>query len=136
MDVVVAEQLRDRDIEDAHDLRSVGVELGPGVEQPDEGSEHEAGRDGGETVELSDDVDVVGIEADLFVRLTQRGVAQRAVPLRFELPTGKGDLAAVRRHGLGPFGEDDPGLAARFEDRDQHRGGTGGGRRRRTVRFG
>ena len=66
-----------------------------------------------------------GVEPDLLVRLAQRGGPQVGVDARVELAARERDLALVRRHRLGPLGEDHAGLAVGFEQRDEH-----GGRRR------
>ena len=51
-------------------------------------------------------------QADLLLGFPQGGVAQASGRSRMELPAGEGDVAAVRRHRVGPAGEHHPGLAA------------------------
>src|SRR5581483_9810261 len=70
------EQFRQRDVENPNHLAVVGVQFGTTGEQTDERREREARLHREQMVELGDDLDLVGREPDLLVRLAQRGGGQ------------------------------------------------------------
>ena len=79
--------------------------------------------------ERRDDVDQLAPEADLLLGFAQRGVALVAVDRRLDLAARERDLTPVRRHGLGPLGQDDADLGVLLEQREEHRGGAAAGSR-------
>ena len=78
--------------------RSSGCSAGPRREQTDEGCEREPGLHGEEVVELGHDLDGVGRETDLLVRLPQRRGREVGIDRFVELAPRERDLALVGRH--------------------------------------
>ena len=75
-------------------------------------------------------------QADLLLRLAERGVARVVVDGRLDLPARERDLAAVRRHRLGAAGQHDARLAVLLEDGQEHRGRATARLERRLGRWG
>ena len=102
----------------AVDLPRVGHEDRRHREQPHERREGEPGRDRDEVVELGDDLDRGRARArsPRAPRAARRRGGRRRCS-GSSLPPGERDLALVRRHRLGPLGEDEAGLAVCLEDR-------------------
>src|SRR2546421_3919691 len=99
----------------------MGTEGRQRIDEPDEGRDREARPDGGERVELGDDLDHGRRQPDLFLGLAERRVLEAAVHAGTEPASREGDLALVGGHGVGPLGQDDVGLAVRLEQGDEHR---------------
>jgi hypothetical protein len=115
-DLVV--QLAQRNDEDARDLVGVGLELRHGIEPSDDRSHDVAADVGRERIELAEDLDRVGIERDLLVRLAQRRGSGARVAGVDRSPRER-DLTFVARKGLGSKREDKRGLGPPHH-RDQH----------------
>jgi hypothetical protein len=119
----VAQQLGQRDVEDAVDLARVGGDDGAAVDEAHERRDRELPDDGRERRQRRHDVDELAPQPDLLLGFAQRGVARVVVDAGFDLAARERDLAPVRRHGLGPAGQHQPDVAVLLEQREEHRGG-------------
>ena len=118
----VRHELRQRHLEHPGDLARIGRQRRSSGQEPDERRDHEARRDRRDPLEAGHDLDIVGIEADLLARLSQRRGPEVGVEHGIVLAAGERDLALVRGHRVRALGQDHRDVAVRFEQRHQHRG--------------
>ena len=107
--------------EDADDLRLLEPPRGVGRDAPEKGVHEPAGLARRERRQRRDDLDRLGIEADLLVGLSQ-GRREEVGVTGLRLPSGKPELTAVLSSVVGPHHEHDPHLVVRVPvHRHQHR---------------
>ncbi len=120
------EQLGQRDVEHRLHLVRAGAGLGPPGQDADERADERPARHRGQVVELADDLDGGGVEADLLLRLAAGAVDRRLA--RLDAAAGEADLALMRAQPPRPAGEHDVGAPVLVVQRDQHgRGAPGPG---------
>ena len=119
---LVEQKLVERNVEDGVDFVGVGIERGPALDDPDIGDDVRPAGHGRQVVELTDDLDLSGVEADLLVSLPERGLHQIGVS-GLLAAAGEAHLAGVAAEVPGPAGEDHLDPAVVLVQRDQDRRG-------------